>query len=76
MLALRSSTISELDGICRDRVCPDAQRAEVTRGKTYTVLADLLLGVGVVAIGTSAVLILVAPSSSASSAGASIRLTY
>jgi hypothetical protein len=79
MYALRGSTITELEEACgptRDR-CPDDKRALADRGQTYTTVGNVLLGVGVVAVGAAVVLYVTGgPSkSSSSSARAMIQPT-
>ncbi|MGZ3422714.1 MAG: hypothetical protein ACXVEE_32945 [Polyangiales bacterium] len=56
--ALRGSTLSELDGACDGNraQCDPSKRDLESRGKTYTIVGDVLLGVGAIAAGTAIVL--------------------
>jgi hypothetical protein len=56
--ALRGSTLSELDGACDGNraACDPSKRDLESRGKTYTITADVLLGVSAIAAGTAIVL--------------------
>jgi hypothetical protein len=56
--ALRGSTLSELDGACDGNraQCDPGKRDLESRGKTYTIVGDVLLGVGALAAGTAIVL--------------------
>lgn len=64
--ALRQSTISDLESVCGpDRTqCPDDKRDVADKGKTYTTVGNVLLGVGIVGVATSIVFFVVSPSSS------------
>lgn len=56
--ALRSGTMNDLDAVCgpsRDD-CPESSESTFNRGRTYTTLANVTLGLGVAALGTGAVL--------------------
>ncbi len=56
---LRAGAIDDLDGVCgsaRD-TCPAASRGSFDSGRTYTTLADVTLGIGIVGVGVGAVLL-------------------
>jgi hypothetical protein len=54
---LRAGAMSTLDANCPTRTtCPPEMRGTYDRGRTYTLVADVTLGAGVVAIGTAAAL--------------------
>lgn len=63
MYALRGSAISDLDAACGgDRTgCPPDKRGLEDKGKTYTTVGNVLLGVGLVAVTTGVVLYFVRP---------------
>jgi hypothetical protein len=72
MYVKRNGTISDLDDACgNDRShCPASAKDTADSGKTYTTVGNVLAGVGVVAIGTAIVLLVVQPSSSSEGAPA------
>jgi hypothetical protein len=75
---LRASTLSDLDATCKNRAdCDPDKRALDDRGRSYTLAGNVLLGVGVAAVATSVVLVLVQPSRKTSVAvgAGSISLT-
>jgi len=58
-LLLRQNAINTLDRECTllpGRVCPASSQSTFDQGKTYNLLADITLGVGVAAVGAGAVL--------------------
>ncbi len=58
-LLLRQNAINTLDGECTlppGRTCPASSQSTFDQGKTYNLLANVTLGVGVAAIGAGAVL--------------------
>lgn len=63
--ALRESTISEVRATCddpkRDKGCDKRKRSVADDGKTYTLLTNVLLGVGAAGVAAGAVLWLVLP---------------
>ena len=70
MYGLRASAISDLDAACAPgrTQCPDDKSDLHQRGKTYNLMGNVLLGVGVVAVGTSVALFVLAPSKERSGA--------
>jgi hypothetical protein len=69
MYGLRASAISDLDSACAPArsQCPDDKSDVRDHGKTYNLVGNVLLGVGVAAVGTSVALFLLAPSDKTSS---------
>ena len=64
MYGLRAGTISDLDTACggdRSR-CPAAKSDVADKGKTYTTLGNVFLGVGVVALASALVIAVASPS--------------
>lgn len=55
---LRSSTISDHDDQCRDNVCPQSLEDTGNKGKTYTTLGNITLGVGVLGLGAGTIMLL------------------
>jgi hypothetical protein len=55
--ALRQSTLSGLEDSCKGGVCPTSERSAYSRLKTYHYASIVTLGVGVAAVGTAAVLL-------------------
>ncbi|HTA90022.1 MAG TPA: hypothetical protein VK745_10615 [Polyangiaceae bacterium] len=57
---LRQTTISDLDKQCgaNRQACPDSAHNTVDRGKLYTTLGDVTLGVGAVGLGIGAALVI------------------
>jgi hypothetical protein len=54
---LRSKSISSLEESCPSRTgCPSDQRSTYDQGKTYTVVADVTLGIGIAGVATGATL--------------------
>jgi hypothetical protein len=86
MFYARHATISDLDKLCGNdrRACPETSRATIDRGKLYTTLGELTLGVGAVGVGVGAALLFarlptptiagmtIAPSAPGSALGASV----
>jgi hypothetical protein len=57
--ALRANAMSTLDGACPSRTnCPPEMQSTYDHGKTYTVVANVTLGVGLVSLGAAAALYL------------------
>jgi hypothetical protein len=54
--ALRSSAIADLDRQCPSGTCPASAQATFDKGKRYSTLANITLAVGIVGLGTGAVL--------------------
>jgi hypothetical protein len=55
--ALRADAISSLDDACSNRIsCPPSQRSTYDHGRTYTLVADVSLGVGVAGLGIATAL--------------------
>ena len=71
MYGLRASAISDLDSACAPSrsQCPDDKSELHQRGKAYNLVGNVLLGVGIVAAGTSVALFVLGPSKSSSSLG-------
>ncbi|MBI5532027.1 MAG: PEGA domain-containing protein [Deltaproteobacteria bacterium] len=56
---LRSTAISDLEDKCGvDLRCSEAERSTYDRGRTYTLVANVSLGVGIVGVGLGTVLLL------------------
>ncbi|MGZ3418451.1 MAG: hypothetical protein ACXVEF_42355 [Polyangiales bacterium] len=74
---LRQSTISDLEGACGpDRnQCPEDKKSTYDRGKTYTTVGNILLGVGVVGVATAVVILVASPSKSGDKKSASAAVT-
>lgn len=60
---LRASTMSELDPLCDEtrNGCPPDRRDVASRGRTYTTLGNVFLGVGAAAAGATIVLFAISP---------------
>lgn len=72
---MRASTISDLDSACQGpnrTQCPQSKSDVADKGKTYSTVSAVLLGVGAVGVATAVVLFLVAPSSSSDAKSAAI----
>jgi tetratricopeptide (TPR) repeat protein len=71
MYGLRASAISDLDAACAPSrsQCPDDKSDLHQRGKTYNLAGNVLLGVGIAAVGTSIALFVLAPSTPSSTTG-------
>ncbi len=54
----RSSAISDLDAACVDSRCPASLEDTGNKGKTYTTLANVTLGLGLVGVGVGTYLLL------------------
>ena len=65
MYGLRASAISDLEGACSTghTDCPPSKRSVYDRGKTYTTVGNVFLGVGAVAFTTSVLLFVLTPTS-------------
>ncbi|HVY27007.1 MAG TPA: hypothetical protein VHB79_10660 [Polyangiaceae bacterium] len=64
---LRQQKINDLDKSCPNRICPShAYDADRDAGKTYTLIADVTLAVGVAAVAGGVVLVLTSRPSSGS----------
>jgi hypothetical protein len=63
---MRQSTISDLEAACGpDKTqCPEDKRSTYDKGKTYTTVGNILLGVGVVGVATAVVILVASPSGS------------
>jgi hypothetical protein len=63
---MRQSTISDLESACGpDKTqCPEDKRSTYDKGKTYTTVGNVLLGVGVVGVATAVVILVASPSGS------------
>jgi hypothetical protein len=66
MYGLRASAISELEGACNGghTDCPPSKRSVYDRGKTYTTVGNIMLGVGAVTFTTSVLLFVLTPTTS------------
>jgi hypothetical protein len=54
---LRSKSIKSLEDSCPSRVgCPPGEQSTYDHGKTYTMVADVTLGIGIAGVATGAVL--------------------
>jgi len=63
--ALRSDAMSTLDDACPDRTnCPPEMKATYDHGKTYTMVANVTLGIGLVSLGAAAAVYLLGGSKS------------
>jgi hypothetical protein len=51
--ALRQSEMSSLDDVCRGNVCPASASDKQDKGKLYSTLTPVFLGVGVVGVGVA-----------------------
>jgi hypothetical protein len=74
---LRGSTMSDLDSVCgpnRDD-CPADSEATFDKGKTYTTLSNVTLGLGIVGVGAGVVLYLTDSGPSTEPAGATIGVS-
>jgi hypothetical protein len=67
--ALRASAKSDLDGTCRGDVCPQSLESTQSKGKTYSTLTVVSLGVGVVGIGVATYLFVKGSGGGAKSGG-------
>ena len=56
---MRNSAINDLDSSCSDHRCPTSMKDTGNKGKTYTTLGNVSLGVGLVGLGVGTVLLLV-----------------
>jgi hypothetical protein len=67
MFYLRHTTINDLDQQCGAdrRSCPESAQSTVDRGKMYTTLGNVTLGVGALALGVGATLVVLGGRSSA-----------
>jgi len=54
----RSSAISDLDSACKDSRCPASLEDTGNKGKTYTTLGNITLGLGLVGVGVGTYLLL------------------
>lgn len=63
---LRGSKISDLDKVCPTRqTCPESAKNDISDGRTYNVVADVTLAVGIAAVASGIVLVVTSrPSSS------------
>jgi hypothetical protein len=73
---LRGSALSKLEGKCgpSNDACPKELESTYSSGKTYSLLAPITLGVGVVAVGTAVVLIATQKKSAAPPASGSLQI--
>jgi hypothetical protein len=65
---MRSKAISDLDSACVDTRCPASMQNTGDKGKLYTTLGNVSLGLGVVGLGVGTVLLLTGNSNSGSDA--------
>jgi hypothetical protein len=74
---MRQSTISDLEGACGPdkNQCPEDKKSTYDRGKTYTTVGNVLLGVGVVGVATAVVILVASPSGSSDKKTASAAVT-
>jgi hypothetical protein len=56
-MGLRGGTLSDLDKVCANGHCPPSSESLASKGKTYTGLAELTLGLGGVAAITGVILL-------------------
>ena len=59
---VNNAKYDDIQAECRDNQCPERMADSAETGRTYQTLANVGLGVGIVGIGTAAVLWLAAPS--------------
>ena len=55
---MRSNTIGDHDDQCVDNVCPRSLEDTGDKGKTYTTLGNITLGVGVIGLGVGTIMLL------------------
>lgn len=65
---LRAKAESDLNAGCRGNVCPERLQSTENKGKTYSLVADVTLGVGLAGVGAAAVLFLTRGSSTSAPA--------
>lgn len=70
-LALRQSTLSKLDDQCVDNHCPASLEDTYDKGKRYTIVGDVFLGMGIVGVATGAGFVIWGKDSPSSSSSAS-----
>lgn len=63
--SMRNSAEADLEDGCRGDVCPQRLESTQSDGETYTLLTNVTLGVGIVGLGTAAILLLSGGSSDA-----------
>jgi hypothetical protein len=56
--ALRSSAISDLESKCEGNKCPASLQDTSDKGKTYTTVANVTLGIGIVGLAAGTILLL------------------
>lgn len=68
---------NQLERDCKDNLCPSSSADKLDSGKTLAVVSTVLTGVGIVAVGAGAALLVIAKnrSSDADSERAHVRLT-
>jgi hypothetical protein len=67
---LRAGAVSDLDAMCGpERRCPAEAISTFDKGRTYTTVADVTLGLGVIGLGTGAVLYFTQAKPTVSSSG-------
>jgi hypothetical protein len=72
---LRSKSIKSLEDSCPTRVsCPASEQSTYDRGKTYTVVADVTLGIGIAGVATGATLFFLNKKKPAPPAAGSIQI--
>jgi hypothetical protein len=60
------STYKQLDRDCSDNICPAGSQQKIDNGQTLAIVSTILTGVGIVAAGTGAGLLIVAANRTAS----------
>lgn len=75
-LILRNGALSDLDKVCHGSICPDTKSARDSqdKGELYSTLSTVTFAVGVVGIGTAAVLLLTSGPSDATAEKAALNV--
>jgi hypothetical protein len=73
---LRAGKISDLDKVCDANLqCPASAKSDISTGKTYNLVADVTLAVGIAAVASGVVLVLTSgPGSTGPERGPSVAL--
>ncbi|HQF23270.1 MAG TPA: hypothetical protein PL065_07395 [Polyangiaceae bacterium] len=66
---MRSSTIQDHEDQCVGNVCPRSLEDTGDKGKTYGMVGNITLGVGLVGVGVGTIMLLAGGSSSTETAG-------
>lgn len=73
--SMANSKFDDLESTCKGGTCPPDKQEDIDSGKTYQLVANVGLGLGVVGLGTGALLYLLEPKREAASTGTTVHVS-